>query len=87
MLKRRINDSPPSSRTARMVPPMAVIGAASSSVQESRTSICTCCTSLVMRVISDGGPNTATSCAEKSVTRWNSPPRTSRPKPIDARDP
>ena len=35
------------------------------------TSICTCCTSLVMRVISDGAPNAPTSRAEKSVTWWN----------------
>ncbi len=42
-----------------MMPPMAVIGAATSSVQVIRTSICTCCTSLVMRVISDGAPNVA----------------------------
>ena len=49
-----------------------MIGAATSSVQIISTSICTCCTSLVMRVISDGAPNVATSWAEKSVTRWNS---------------
>jgi hypothetical protein len=33
-----------------------------------------------MRVMSDGAPNWLTSRAEKSVTRWNSSLRTSRPK-------
>ena len=51
------------------------------------TSICTCVTSLVMRVMSDGAPKVATSWAEKSVTRWNSAPRTSRPNAIAARAP
>ena len=47
------------------MPPITVIGAAISSVHVICTSICTCCTSLVMRVISDGAPKTATSRAEK----------------------
>ena len=42
-----------------MTPPTIVIGAATSSVQVISTSICTCCTSLVMRVISDGAPKLA----------------------------
>ncbi len=57
-----------------------VMGAAISSVQDISTRICTWVTSLVIRVINEGAPNRATSCAEKSVTRWNSAPRTSRPK-------
>ena len=38
-----------------------MIGAATSIVQVITTSICTCCTSLVLRVISDGAPKCWTS--------------------------
>ena len=64
-----------------------VIGAASSRVQVISTSIWTCCTSLVMRVISDGAPKWSTSRLEKPVTWWNRLRRTSRPKPMAARAP
>ena len=64
-----------------------VIGAATSSVHDISTRIWTWVTSLVMRVISDGAPKWATSCAEKLVTRWNSAPRTSRPNAIATRAP
>ena len=37
-----------------ITPPTHMIGAATSIVQVISTSICTCCTSLVVRVISDG---------------------------------
>ena len=87
MLTSSSRDRPPSSRTARMTPPMAVTGAAIRSVQVMNSSICTCCTSLVMRVMSDGAPNSLTSRVEKPVTRWNRPARTSRPNPMDAREP
>ena len=69
------------------MPPIAVIGAAMSNVQVMKTIICTCCTSFVIRVISDGAPNWFTSRLENPVTLWNRLPRTSRPKPIEARDP
>ena len=49
---------------ANTIPPMAVIGAATSSVHVIKTSICTCWTSLVIRVISDGAPKKPTSFAE-----------------------
>jgi len=52
-----------------------------------RTSICTCCTSFVMRVISDGAPNRFTSWAENPVTCRNRSRRTSRPNPMETRDP
>ncbi len=39
-----------------MIPPMHMIGAETMSVQVISTSIWTCCTSLVFRVISDGAP-------------------------------
>ncbi len=51
------------------------------------TSIWTCCTSLVMRVMSEGAPNSPTSRAENPVTLWNRSRRTSRPKLIAARAP
>ena len=87
MATSRISESGPSSRTARITPPTIVIGAATSSVHVISTSICTCLTSLVMRVISDGAPKWPTSWAEKSVTLWNRSPRTSRPKPMAERAP
>ena len=62
-----------------------VIGAAMAMVVVITTSICTCWTSLVMRVISDGAPKVPTSRAEKAVTRWKSALRTSRPKPMATR--
>ena len=67
-----------------MTPPIARIGAATSSVQVISTSICTCCTSLVVRVMSDGAPNCDTSRSENSPTRWKIAPRRSRPSAIDA---
>ena len=42
---------------AMMTPPIARIGAETSRVQVISTSICTCCTSFVLRVMSDGAPN------------------------------
>ena len=63
---------------------LPLVGAATIIVQLISTSIWTCCTSLVMRVMSDGAPKWATSWVEKPVTWWNSPPRTSRPKLIAA---
>ena len=64
MTMTRMIDSPTSWRTARMTPTTRVIGAAMAIVAAITTSICTCCTSLVMRVISDGAPNVPTSRAE-----------------------
>lgn len=75
-------ESPTSSRSAITTPPTLMIGAATSMVQLSSTSICTCWTSLVLRVIRDGAPNRATSRAEKLLTRRKIEPRTSRPNAI-----
>ena len=63
-------ESPTSWRSAMTMPPTHMIGAATSIVQDISTSICTCCTSFVFRVISDGAPNRFTSRAENSPTRW-----------------
>ena len=64
-----------------------MIGAETAIVQPISTSICTCWTSLVVRVISEGAPNCCTSRVEKVPTRWNSSARRSRPKPIAVRAP
>ena len=78
---------PASWRSAITTPPTHMIGAATSIVQVTTTSICTCWTSFVVRVISDGAPNLPTSRAENSPTRPKTAPRTSRPKLIAARAP
>jgi len=78
----RMTESPTSWRTARITPTTIVIGAATAIVAAMTTSICTCWTSLVMRVISEGAPNVPTSRAEKSVTWWKRFLRRSRPKLI-----
>ncbi len=63
------------------------MGAATSIVQVITTSICTCCTSLVLRVISDGAPKWATSRAENAPTWWKTLDLTSRPNPAATRAP
>ena len=75
------------SRSARMMPPMAVTGAAMVMLSIISTIICTCCTSLVLRVISEGVPNTLTSVWAKLPTRAKSAARTSRPNDIAVREP
>ncbi len=78
----RMIDKPTSWRNAMITPTTIVIGAAIAMVHAITTSICTCCTSFVMRVISEGAPNAPTSRAEKSVTWWKRFLRRSRPKLI-----
>ena len=60
-----------SSRSAMMMPPMHMMGVATMKFRPISTSICTCWTSLVPRVISVGAPNVLTSLAEKLVTLRN----------------
>ena len=67
-----------------MTPPMIMIGAATKRVQSITTSICTCWTSLVMRVINDDAPKRLTSAVENDVTPRNKVPRMSRPKAMAA---
>ncbi len=83
----RIQDSPMSWRIAITMPPIIMIGTVTAIVVPISTSICTCWTSLVVRVISDGAPKVETSRPEKVPTRWNSAARRSRPSPIAARAP
>ena len=54
--------------TAMMTPPIASSGAVTSIVAPIIASICTCCTSFVLRVMSDPGPNFETSRSEKPLT-------------------
>ncbi len=79
----RIQPSPKSSRSAMITPPTIMIGADTAIVQAISTSIWTCVTSLVPRVISEGAPNSWTSRVEKVPTRWNSAARRSRPRLIE----
>ena len=51
-----------------MTPPIARSGAVTSIVAPIIASICTCCTSLVLRVMSEPGPNFETSRSEKPLT-------------------
>ena len=55
-------------RCAMNNPMTRVSGAATIMVHTMTTSFWTCCTSLVIRVMSDGAPNWPTSRAEKAVT-------------------
>ena len=80
-------DSPTSSCSAMNTPPTHMIGAATSIVHDTSTSICTCWTSLVLRVISDGAPKRLNSRAENSPTWWNTAARTSAPNPMATRAP
>ncbi len=69
-------------RRAMMMPPTTMIGAEIIIVRPMRTTIWTCCTSLVLRVMSDGVPKWLTSTCEKVSTVRKIALRTSRPKPI-----
>jgi len=62
-----------------MMPPIASSGALTSMVAPVMASICTCCTSLVLRVMSDPGPNCDTSRSEKALTLSKTSLRMSRP--------
>ena len=72
-------DSERSSRTAITMPPMHMIGDIRNIVALICTSVWTCWTSLVVRVISDGAPSLPTSRADSSPTWWKIAPRRSRP--------
>ena len=76
----KLSDSGLSWRSAMMMPPMPIMGAKMSSERPRTTIICTCCTSLVPRVMSEGVPNRLTSAWEKLSTLRKRLPRTSRPK-------
>ena len=77
-----IHDRETSARTAMMIPTIIMIGAPMSIARVIKTSICTCWTSLVVRVMSDGAPNLLISRAEKPRVRVKTASRMSRPVPI-----
>ncbi len=80
-------ESATSMRTAMMMPPMAVIGARIIMLSPMTTSCCTCCTSLVLRVMSDGVPKKLTSVCENASTRRKMALRRSRPNAMAVLDP
>jgi hypothetical protein len=55
-------------RTAMMTPPMAMNGASTMTLRPMTTTIWTCWTSLVVRVISEGAPNVLSSASENRCT-------------------
>lgn len=73
--------------SAMMTPPTHMIGAETIIVNVISTSIWTCWTSLVVRVISDGAPKVAISRAEKDCTRSKTAARMSRPSAMAVRAP
>ena len=75
----RIHESPKSSRIAITMPPTIMIGAVTIIVQDIITSIWTCCTSFVVRVMSDGAPNWRPRGSRTSRPGGRSRPRRSRP--------
>jgi hypothetical protein len=80
-------DSGTSRPSAITMPPTHMMGADTISVNVIRASIWTCCTSLVVRVISEGAPKCPTSRAEKDCTRSKTAPRRSRPSAEAVRAP
>ena len=77
-------ESPKSSRIAITMPPTIMIGMVTAIRQVIIASICTCWTSFVARVISEGAPYVATSRLEKLPILWNTAARRSRPHAIAA---
>ncbi len=70
-----------------MIPPTIRIGAETMIVRPRNTTVWTCWTSLVLRVISEAGPNRLTSTWENVSTLAKIALRRSRPKPIATRAP
>ena len=76
---------PTSCCNAMTMPPIANSGAVTIMVDPIIVSICTCCTSLVLRVMSDPAPNDDTSRSENPLTLSKMSRRRSRPRLIAAR--
>ncbi len=86
MITTRSADRGTSSRSAMMMPPTLMIGARIITLSAITMTIWTCCTSFVLRVISDGVPNCPVSTGENSSTLRKTALRTSRPKAIAVRE-
>ena len=80
-----IHDNSTSARSAMTTPTTIMIGAPTIIARVRKTSICTCWTSLVVRVMSEGAPNWLSSRAEKLRARSKTASRTSRPNPMAVR--
>ena len=79
------HDRPGARVTAMKMPPSAMNGAVTSIVALIITSIWTCWTSLVLRVMREPAPKAEISRSEKPLTRSKTSPRRSRPMLIAAR--
>ena len=73
-------------RSAMNTPPTNMIGALTIKVSAICMKSWICCTSFVLRVISEAVPKRFISRAEKPWTRPNTAARRSRPTPIEARE-
>ncbi len=78
---------PASSRSAITTPPTIISGEVTAMMQAIATSICTCCTSLVVRVISEGAPKAPHLAGGEGADPGKSAPRRSRPRLIAVRAP
>jgi hypothetical protein len=84
MITARVQDRGTSWRRAMMMPPIPIMGAKIIKERPMVTIICTCWTSLVLRVMSEGVPKRLISPWEKLSTFRKNALRTSRPKPMAA---
>jgi len=82
-ITRRIPVRGTSWRRAMIRPPTIMIGAETMTVRPIRTTIWTCWTSLVLRVMSEAVPKWLTSTCENDSTERKMAPRRSRPNPIE----
>ena len=82
-ITRRIEVSGTSWRRAMITPPTSMIGADTITVRPISTTIWTCWTSFVLRVISEAAPKWLTSTWENACTCPKMAARRSRPKAID----
>ena len=81
------HDRPTSSRSAMMMPPMHMIGVETMKFRVMSTSSCTCCTSLVPRVMRVPEPNRLSSRAPSESTLRYTSRRRSRPTAMAVRAP
>ena len=82
-----IHDSPKSSRTAMTKPPTIMMGAPTMMVRVVWTIVCTCRTSLVLRVSSDEAPKSRISRVENDRARSKMAALRSRPSDMAVRAP
>ena len=76
-----------SCRTAMTTAPIPMTGAVITIVRNMVSVVCNCCTSLVVRVISEGTPKRRRSVSENACTRSKTALRRRRPMSIEMRAP